>query len=203
MVRHGRGDEPFTAGRVDEVDGGGVQDVGVGVWCPHRDLVSVPDLAQVRDGPGEEVPAGDRDQLLLSGVGQHVRDRGVVLVHVDGGEHHLVGQRAEVMVGVDVLPRHDRADVRAVRVHELQDHDLAAQRGQGQGAPGLVGEREPGRGADRDRGQAHQVDLRVGDAGRDPGLARQLRPAAGVHDGEGRHHRRPGKDHGGQDGPER
>jgi hypothetical protein len=28
----------------------------------------------------------------------------VVLVHVDGGEHDLAGQRAEVAVGVDVLP---------------------------------------------------------------------------------------------------
>ena len=38
----------------------------------------------------------------------------------------LAGRAAEVMVGVDELGGHERADVGAVRVHELKHHGMPA-----------------------------------------------------------------------------
>jgi len=86
---------------------------------------------------------------LRTGVRRDVGDGVVVLVDVDGGEDDPACLPAEVAVGVGELGGHDRADVGAVRVHELQHHDLAAEGGQRQDPAVLVGQREARRGPDR------------------------------------------------------
>jgi hypothetical protein len=88
------------------------------------------------------MPARDGVQLVRSGERRHVLNRRVVLVHSDRREHDLARPCAGLVVGVDELLRHDRADVGAVRVHELQHHDRAAQAGQRHGVAPLVGEPE-------------------------------------------------------------
>jgi len=86
---------------------------------------------------------------VRTGVRGHVGDGVVVLVDVDGGEDDPVGLPAEVAVGVGELGGHDWADVGAVRVHELQHHDLAAEGGQRYDLAVLVCQGEAGRGPGR------------------------------------------------------
>ena len=136
----------------------------------------------------------------------HVLDPRVVGVDVDRGEHHLAGQRAQVVVGLHELRRHDRADVGAVRVHELEHHDLAAQAGQAQRVAVLVGQGEAGRPVRGQRAEHHQVGQAGGHAGRDAGHPGLLRGQGGVvplvdqvgGDGHGR-----GQQHGERAGQQR
>jgi hypothetical protein len=60
------------------------------------------------------MPAGDGDELVGAGIGQHVRHLVVVLVDVDRREDHVRCGAAQVVVGVDELLGDQRADVGAV-----------------------------------------------------------------------------------------
>ncbi len=135
------------------------------------------------------MPPGNGVQVLLAGVGGHIGHRRVVLVHVDRDERHVARGRPELVIGVHELLRHDRADVGAVRVHELQHHHLAAQGRQLHRPARLVGEGEAGGLVVRQRGQQHLVGEAGRDAGGYAGRPRGGRAAMADDDERGRGHR--------------
>ena len=62
---------------------------------------------------------------MLCGESFDVGHPEVELIHVNGQEHDARAGRALVVVGVDKLLGHDRANVSAVGIEELQHNDLA------------------------------------------------------------------------------
>jgi hypothetical protein len=64
----------------------------------------------------------------------------------DAQQFHLSARRSEEPLGLDHRGGGERADRRALRVVEGEDHDLAAEGGQRHGSPELIGQREVGGG---------------------------------------------------------
>ena len=93
-----------------------------------------------QEGPAREVGAA------RGGVFAEARGRVPHRVQADRGEPDARAQRlGQLPLHADVHARQDRARPRAARVHEVQQHGLAAQRFQGARSPVLIDEREGGR----------------------------------------------------------
>ena len=116
MVDLRRGEKPFPAVRVDEVDGGGADNIGAGARCLHGDVV---------------VPLCDPELGLCRCSRENAGMSAMALWYLFTltAANTTLPVSPQIVVGVDELVRHYRADAGAVRVHELQHHDLATEGG--------------------------------------------------------------------------
>ena len=140
-VRHLRHVEPRQpAARVDHEQRRGVRDLAA--LDRRLDPVVLPDLLELRQRAGEEVPGVEHPVQLR--VGPHVLDRGRRGIGVDPEQLDPRSRLAEHRLGVHHRGRRQRADGRALGVVEREDHRAAAERAQRDRLAELVRQREAG-----------------------------------------------------------
>ena len=106
------------------------------------DPVALPHLPQLWQGTGEEPPGVEHPVQLR--VGPDVLERGRGGIGVDPQQLDLTARLAQHCLGVQHRRGGERADGRALRVVEGQDHHLAAEGVKRGGLPELVRQREIG-----------------------------------------------------------
>ena len=157
VVRLWRGDVALMTLCIDEIDHRSVHDVRLRVRHFHRHSVVSPHSLEVKGRTGEEVPRGNRIELIFARKLCHARDAREVLIDVDRHEDDLRGDRAQVVVCLDELRRHEWADIDTMRIHELEDDGPPFETTHRECPTTLVGEFEIRRDSRGNGRQGHDV----------------------------------------------
>jgi hypothetical protein len=139
-LRHEQSREPAL--RVDHVRGWGVVDLSL--HDLRFDSVGVPDRLDSCERPVEGVPGAHHPVRFR--VRTHPASLGRIGICANAQQFHLSARRPEQPLGLHHRGRGERADRRALRVVEREDHHLAAEIGQRDRSPELIRRREIGGG---------------------------------------------------------